>query len=538
MQMRQSSLRIAILVLAGSCVAPATIPAQSFTPSSPEVRQAIDRGVAYLSGASDYRLGAKALVGRVMLATKRREHPKVQEAVAAIREQLKSAVPPDMYSLGLCILFLVELDKEQYRSEIEQLLAQLRQRQKPHGGWGYDERPTGDTSMTQYAVLSAWAAAEAGFDSPREMWLKAVGWLLRTQDPSGGFGYQGTDSGGETLVPQHDVSVTLTYAALGSLYLCGDRLGLLRLAASDQSQLPDVFRRVELPKDKPKGAPKDAAPDDEAGPVDAVRYEAAINRALGWYAINRRALANNYVFYFFYTLERMETIREAAAGRFEKQPAWYVDAATYVVRHQLNDGSWNSTEGPVPATAFAILTLIRSTREVIEKTRGYGAGTLVSGRGLPGGEGAVEVQMGKVVPRPLTGPAEELLNKLDNVESPEYERAVEALNELARAADVERLSPVARRLRALAAGGPPAAKAAALRALARARNFDDAPLLIEALADADDGVFRAADEGLRFLTRRTGLAPLPAQLSANDRAVVAKRWKDWHQTIQPLPAAR
>ena len=43
----------------------------------------------------------------------------------------------DIYSTGLSIIFLVKLDKKKYHSDIECLLASLRKRQKPHGGWGY-----------------------------------------------------------------------------------------------------------------------------------------------------------------------------------------------------------------------------------------------------------------------------------------------------------------------------------------------------------------------------------------------------------------
>ena len=67
-----------------------------------------------------------------------------------------------MYDLGLSIIFLSELDPELYRSEINALMKLMIKWQKPVGGWGYLEGPhidTGDTSMTQYAVLATDPAA-------------------------------------------------------------------------------------------------------------------------------------------------------------------------------------------------------------------------------------------------------------------------------------------------------------------------------------------------------------------------------------------
>jgi hypothetical protein len=229
----------------------------------------------------------------------------------------------------------------------------------------------------------------------------------------------------------------------------------------------------------------------------------------------------------------METIRDFVRGRTDPNPPWYQNVAAALLRSQRPDGSWRHGEGEVPGTAFALLTLLRSTQKVLERQHLYGAGTLISGRGLPGGTDAIEVRRGKAVARPLTGPAEELFGKLDNVNSPEFDRALGALDDLVREADAARLSPVAKQLRALAAGGPAAAKASALRALAKTRNFDDVPLLIEALDSPEDEVFRAADEGLRFMSRRMTLPRLPQELSAADRAVIARRWREWYQLIFP-----
>ena len=88
------------------------------------------------------------------------------------------------------------------------------------------ERETGDTSMTQYGVLSSWEATQAGFTVPIESIEGVATWLLRTQDPSGGFGYQGNVGNGGGLVQQSDVKLSMTAAGLGSLCICASLLGL------------------------------------------------------------------------------------------------------------------------------------------------------------------------------------------------------------------------------------------------------------------------------------------------------------------------
>ena len=73
----------------------------------------------------------------------KRDHPRIIEAASKIEQMLGSHDPAkldintlEIYSTGLAIIFLVEVDPVRYRADIECLLASLRLRQKPHGGWG------------------------------------------------------------------------------------------------------------------------------------------------------------------------------------------------------------------------------------------------------------------------------------------------------------------------------------------------------------------------------------------------------------------
>ena len=85
------------------------------------------------------------------------DHPRVAEAVAACGAAARAGNAQDVYSNGLAVIFLCELNATRHRSLIDFFLGALKRRQKDHGGWGYDleetgwgfeQRPTGDTSPT------------------------------------------------------------------------------------------------------------------------------------------------------------------------------------------------------------------------------------------------------------------------------------------------------------------------------------------------------------------------------------------------------
>ncbi len=514
---------LALLASLGAVVRPAW----ALTPKSPEVQKSVRRAVDYLTTqGNDPRVGAKTLVGRVLVMNQQPDHPKVAEAVSALRQSLHNLPEVlDIYTLGLSLAFLVELDPEKYRDEIDLLLKQLERRQMPHGGWGYPGRFTGDTSMTQNALLGAWVAQQYGRDLPLDSWIRATQWLLRTQDPSGAFGYQGVLAEPGSRVAQNEITVTMTAAGWGSLYLAGDRLGLISLSTAETAKPPEGFQAV-----KP-AAPRTTVPLTEA--IDRKTFQQTLQLAEGWYKTREKALPAQFLNYFFYTYERMQTLRDIAAQRPLAEPEWYTEAAQYIIKSQRDDGAWNGNEDLVPSTCFAVLFLTRSTHEAIERARTYGAGILIGGRGVPTGQGDIELRLGKVVAKPLQGPAEELVAKLENPNHPDFDRAIEGLDQLVERADVAVLGKLKRQLRALAAGGSPEAKAAALTALGRSRDFDQAPLLIAALSDPDAHVFHAAHDALRHMSRRFSVPRIVNDPDETAKRLEAEKWKAWYRTLKP-----
>ncbi len=230
-------------------------PAHAVLPDSPEVKQLLDRAFQFLDTAQESRLGGQCLIGLCYLKHGEKEtHAAVQAAVAACQRDAQNPGGIAIYDNGLAIIFLCELNPSKYQAEINSFLKALQTKQRRQGGWGYlndPKHPGGDTSMTQYGVLACWEAKRHGFVVPIESIEAVCMWLMRTQDPSGGWGYQGVDPGQTAtgdfrLVKQTEVFPGLSAAGLGSTYICGDLLGLNVLPKQDDEDfnLPPALKPV------------------------------------------------------------------------------------------------------------------------------------------------------------------------------------------------------------------------------------------------------------------------------------------------------
>lgn len=531
------SLRSATLaVLCVACCAP--VAPAAYTPESPEVKAAVAKGVAYLNenASTETRIGGRAIAALALVKNNvSLDHPRIQDAVRSIRTgiddgSLKTG-PESMYSLGMSIIFLCNADPDRYRKDIEKLLDIQGQMQKEFGAWGYEHQLTGDTSMTQYAVLSMWEAEEAGFDVPIERWEKVANWLLRTQDPSGAFAYQATDPGNFDRIQQPDVRLSMSAAGAGSLYICSDRFGMVNLGpaandAGDEEDVPDELKEVGTSRRRKR---RKTGTDN----VDRSRMDEARDDADKYFDKNFTVEVPKWGFYYLYAVERYQSFREAAEGRISQDAAWYDSGAKYLLSTQTEKGSWRGDCEEVADTAFSVLFLIRSTRKSITKARYFGGGTLVGGRGLPSGEGAAFVRSGRVKKQALAGPADELFAAMDSPDNEQYFRALDDLEEMSFEADADELNKQSERFKKLVADGPPEARVAAVRSLARTRDLNHVPTLIFALEDPDAEVFREAVGGLRFLSRRLTDNDIPTDPTAEQRQAAIQEWKQWFLAIRP-----
>ena len=171
----------------------AAMPGRAFalTPKSPEVVAAIEKGVKFLeSSAAPTTIASAPEPCWALPAEEHRRYRACQSKDRRGGRQNPEGVgKPRRRQVGHERLGHLQhrivrssfswnstASEEKYRPDIECLLAYLRKRQKPHGGWGYEGRETGDTSMTQYGVLSSWVATKARLSMSR--WNRSKPWRI------------------------------------------------------------------------------------------------------------------------------------------------------------------------------------------------------------------------------------------------------------------------------------------------------------------------------------------------------------------------
>jgi len=530
-------LLMAVAVLAAVLAALAAPRAVAYTPDSPEVRAAVAKAVQYLESyaGTDDRMGGKALIGLAVLKAGASEgHPRIREAVAAIQKEVRPSASGSslwyerLYTPAIALIFLIELDSKEYAGEIKTLLGYLGRSQKANGAWGYPAShihgKTSDTSMTQYGALALWEAHNAGFEISASMVEDVLIWLLKTQDPSGGFGYQGTISPTYEPVEQQGVTLSLTAAGLGSVYCCDQLLGLSRgpekagtLPALVALGKPTVLvsRRVDR------------------GVVAQVQA-----RGNQWMARNFDVKQPQWTHYYLYALERYQSMREACEGRSEEEPAWYNQGAEFLMSTQSSAGSWPSdyhsglAAEPI-TTSFGILFLVRSMKKSIERARNFGSGSLVGGRGLPKDTDAVIVRDGTVTSLPEAEAVEQVLAAVGEGSDPEQYEQIAALASMSSEDATPLIDKHAEKLRRLIGDASPEARRAAVAALAKRRNMDDVPVLIYALTDPDPAIVLEARDGLRRISRKFHGFGLPDEFSDAERRTAVEQWKLWYLEVRP-----
>lgn len=508
--------------------------AQLLTPESPEVKQAVERAKKYLGSApQDKHIGGECLISLALLKSgSEASHARIQATADEVVRRLAEGdhqLETDNYDNAFSIIFLANLDAEKYQPQIQRLIELLIAQQKPHGGWGYPHEKTGDIPRMQYAVLALWEAHHAGHQVSVEHWEAVTNYLLRTQDPGGGYGYQGTEGTAAQLVQQTGISPTRTAAGVCSLYISQDylRLAVDRTGADG---LPTALRRVEEDGETEPAGPRTTN-------VNVSRLRQAQEMGDRWFDENYEPQPNDehrYTHYYLYALERYQTFRETfRPDAITSSKNWYDDAARQTLSEQQENGSFHRSSERLQtphATSFCVLFLVRSTKKSFDR---IGGGTLVGGRGLPTDSQDLQLSGGRITAKPLEGPAEQLLSLMEDPSNPEYLSAVEGFRALAETADEEEIDVHAERLRELAGGTDPDARIAAVRALGRSNDLDNVPTLIYALTDPDGRVAREAAASLRRISRKLSGFELEGELTEAVRAAAIQRWKDWYLSIRP-----
>ncbi|MEZ6112813.1 MAG: prenyltransferase/squalene oxidase repeat-containing protein [Pirellulaceae bacterium] len=513
----------------------------AYTPESKEVKAMLDKGLSFLEKVkveghgSDF--GGKAILAYTAYKhTHNPGHPLVQQGLQAVLHECEKGqnVGADdvkrMYSISVAMMLLAELDSQKYHNQIEAILQALLKSQKNHGGFGYQQYQEGDTSQVQYVMLAFWTAAQKGHTVADEPVERLMNWLLRTQDPSGGYGYMPKDPGAlGRNIKQDRVTAGPCAAGTATTLIAADFLRFADpQAAANRAGSTGMGRSVRAVAES--GPEKIPSKNVDQGML-LKSIDSGMRFIGGKYG--NLATIDQFVFYYMYAFERTMSFHEKFQGVDIESPAWYNAGVDFLRKSQKGNGSWSlsgSYCGEAADTALAMLFLMRSTKQMIEESR---EGVLIGGNGLPTDVANLQTTSdGRVVKPEMFKSMDGLLDLLSKDD--ETMDGIGAMPEKFDLADdpKERASQVAR-LRRMAEGGTYQARRIALKALGQTRDFDNIPWLIYGLTDPDDDARKIARDGLRFMTRKFQGFGMSDTATVEDGRVAQEKWKVWYKTLRP-----
>lgn len=561
-------------VCAGSLLHPPAAVAQVkvVTADDAQIHKAIEKGQEYL--LKQLKNEDDPTCALVVIALVKSGMDPRRSEITGIAERLASHVSSStfhptkhhIYEAAVTLLALSAVDARKYRGHIFAITRYLIENQGKEGQWHYPYDLTGDTSITQYAMLALWESARTGVSIPTEVWDKAAYWHLKTQQQGGGFMYH-PQFGGAGVPPLGNMSIlhSMTVAGIGSLrisrrFLFGDAKTKVieePTTATDQANHPsapppppkknrsgkrfgilepvvrdDLFEESAL---LPVGEPgKITARNSKyAASVKQADLDAAVERAVGWLTANFTVdKPSGYPIYYLYGLERASALAEVKdyGGR-----NWYDEGAAHLLSTQGPNGEWQDVSGLTTGTAFAILFLVRATSKMVEPEKPrieFGTGILVGGRGLPE-DLKKPADDDKAKGKQKKADLDDLLAQLENPQIPLVESAQSEIVEQVIIGDRKKLIGQIDRLKKLATHPEPEIRRTALWALGRSDDLRMAPILIAALKDSNIDVFVEARNALRCLSRRVedfSQKDNPTDPAARERE--RQKWLTWYKQIR------
>ncbi len=464
------------------------------------------------------------LVGYALLKCGLTQHHSLVQATLqeAVKKVDAIVEPPHhVYEYACMANLFVEADPQLYQPQLVKIRDWLIARQQPNGSWYYPNNTnpeSGDSSITQFAILGLWATQRGGVEIPPDVWERAGGWWIKTQRSDGGFAYHPANVGN----PQESNSrLSMTVAGCGSLLIIERMLYPNRVTGRTQP-VPAGRRRyglLEPPPPEISGKDRERARDAGTPSITEDNLQKSVKKATTWLSSHYTAMPNQWITYFHYGCERTGALLET--DKFGSHP-WYDEGAELLLRLQLGTGEWptvnEGTQSSRTSTAFALLFLNRSTQSIIgprPTVRLSGGGLLMGGRGLPENLSETAIQAGQVKTRKLLGPVNELLADLSKTEATEQAPSPEAIAATIQFDRPEDLLKQADQLPELLKHPQPAVRQVAAWGLGRIGDVRSTPLLIAALSDPDLDVAAEASLALCRLSRQWH-GPLKGPLS-NER---------------------
>ncbi|MCL2622919.1 MAG: HEAT repeat domain-containing protein [Planctomycetaceae bacterium] len=546
------------LAMVIACACSATLPAQRYTTEHPDVVLAIDKGLAYLekNGATETRTGGIALAALALVKNGAPEnHHIVRQAVAKIRSCIKSSrefeFDHPIYSASLSAMLICELDPHLYQQELAALNFYIQNTQRWDGSWSYmtgnnvNSHPSGDMSMTQNALMAAWSLHHCGHPVSAGMLNRAANFLILAQDNQGQFPYQTTIAQSSGTVSHQGPSLSMTAAGMSGVYICRNMFDLdagARAAniPSNPAMIqakPAVFKKIETEEDRRR---RTASADALRGTFSKTRFDQVTRAGNDWLERNYRGTgqSSGWWHYYLYALERYETFRDLAEGASDDSPDWYNWVAYHLITTQKPDGSWSSSSGAVPDTAFSVLVLCRSTRKSVEQhiADPVAGGMMRGGRGLPTSADGDDIVLrdGRIVSLSELQSSQSLLERIDELNAIDEETLLQLARMPARSLQSFLTTDRIQNARVWLNDANVEVRLAAVDLLAKSGDVKNAPALIAALSDPEYAVVEAAHEALKRISRNAKTPRLTAPDSRNASSqleTVRKNWQEWYRAL-------
>lgn len=490
--------------------------------------QAVLSGVQFLKQA-----GASKTTGEtamIALGLLKAEVPTSDPALAACLEKIQRRFTSggytpeqsniEVYEAGAVALALSNVPSAERGNMLETVGAFLIGKQKPNGSWSYPYHSTGDTSITQYAILGLWECENSGVSVPPSVWDRAARWHLSTQHPTGAWVYHPGEGGQETI--------SMTAAGVGSLLICQRQLSRYR-------QFQKGVNPYLTPVDS--GAPSA----DYRVAVTEAQFNAAISKGMNWISANfnttNTAIFGNSVYYGLYGIERIGALADRQTiGRID----WFDRGRAYIRSTQKPDGGWSYPPyDSAVTTVWAILFLTKSTAKTLHRVeiQRLGAGTLLGGRYLPSDLSTMAVAGGRIISRPMSGAVEGMLDVLEDPRIQDGDKAVAGIVDRFNGEGPPALRPHKDRFRRMLSDRDPGVRQVAAWALGRTGDLDVVPSLIDALGDADDRVVATARQGLQLISRKIDGPGPEIEATPEQKRAAAEAWRRWYDEARPLAAS-
>ncbi len=514
---------------------------EAYTPEDPIVKGMVKKAASFLESykrTKDDRGEDILLAYAHYKSDYDSNHAMVQRGIAAAVELARDPHAGNTHKINydapVAVLLLSSIDAVKYKPQLIAIQRYLFETQHTDGGWTYHDYKTGDISQTQYVLLAIWILDRLGIPLDYQKVGKAAAWLLRVQDPSGGWPYQGEDPGiGKPLIAQKSrVTYSMGLAGGSSLLIAGDALRLWGdTQFANDPNIPGLPEAIKLYKEDNNSRRRKRGKLSKEPILRACSAMENFRRD----KMFKRIKSPDFFYYELYSLERYESFIEIAYGKAkDKSPAWYNRGVDELRKLQGADGGFKDAKSytaPHINASFAILFLLRSTQKSISSVvdgsarGGFGFDDDVTNAKL-GANGSVET-------KPIATEVNQMLDILDD-DDPDKLNGKALPDNLALSKDPKDRAAQLDRLERLVRGSKSwQARRVAARLLGKSDEMRVVPALIYALTDGDKMVKRLARDGLRFISRKFDGYGMPDDPTGSQTFNGQRKWRQWYLTMFP-----